>query len=494
MVSHIAGLKGDARGNQPLHTKRPLLDIGIVEIRAHARLVARARILATRDKAQVSRLYPRAGGICGNADVVDRSRVDYWRRRSHVQKDIVVRGVIRHAIAAADDCLILSDQLLQDARRPGKAKVRPVVIEVFRNVRDFRDVGGQTGGPETFGHVLNSDVMQEIDRLLVPFPAQAEVECEVALYPPVVLPVESQVVLFEIEIERAIRQRELAAGGRVSGAGARAARSPLEEVAKGVAWCGSSRRVHAIRSRTGAAEKAETTIDAGEEMVRRALMIEFSAELESVPPARPRRVALVLRVVDLAVLRQVRRQTEGGVRVRCVRESNVRRARRHVLDSALRETLTAGKLKEARAVADASLRYEVARPGARIVPTVLPVLCRHGHKCSTGDGGGTAVQCSVAVLIDEPEEEAVFVAYCPIAAAGDLLVVKIVPHDTVYKCERHRCRCRAVGDRDVLHNAGGLRIAGRNPVRPELLDRGHSRVVGERRSQSSKAGRRRGEA
>src|SRR5437899_1893611 len=224
-------------------------------------------------------------------------------------------------------------------------------------------------------------------------------------------------------------------------------------------------------------------------MVRRALMIEFPAELERMPPACPRRVALVLRVVDLAVLRQVRRQTERGVRVRCVRESNVRRARRHVLDSALRETLTAGKLKEARAVADASLRYEVARPGARIVPTILPVLRRHGHKRATGNRAG---ESAVAILIDEPEEEAVFVADSPVAPAGDLFVVKIVPHDTVYKCERHRCRCRAVGDRDVLHNAGGLRIAGGNPVRPELLDRGYSGVVGERRSQSSEAGRLRG--
>ena len=223
-------------------------------------------------------------------------------------------------------------------------------------------------------------------------------------------------------------------------------------------------------------------------------MIEFSAELESVPPARPRRVARVLRVVDLAVLRQVRRQTEGGVRVRCVRESNVRRARRHVLDSALRETLTAGKLKEARAVADASLRYEVARPGARIVPTVLPVLRRHRHKGPTGDSSSAAVQCSVAVLIDETEEEAVFVANSPVAAARDLLVVKIVPHDTVYKCERYCCRCRAVGDRDVLYSAEGLRIASGNPVWSELLDRGYSCVAGERPSQGSEAGRGRSEA
>src|SRR5205814_2484891 len=173
---------------------------------------------------------------------------------------------------------------------------------------------------------------------------------------------------------------------------------------------------------------------------------------------------------------------------------NVRRTRSHVLYGALGKTLTAGKFEKALAVAHPSLRYELGRPGASIVPTVLPVLRRHRHKGPTGDSSSAAVQCSVAVLIDETEEEAVFVANSPVAAARDLLVVKIVPHDTVYKCERHRCRCRAVGDRDVLHNARGLRIAGRNPVRPELLDRGHSRVVGERRSQSSEAGRRRGEA
>src|SRR6266566_3205743 len=188
-------------------------------------------------------------------------------------------------------------------------------------------------------------------------------------------------------------------------------------------------------------------------------MIELPAELEGMPPARPSGVALVLGVVDLAVLGQIRGQPEGGVRVGGVGERDVRRTRRHVLDGALGETLPAGKLEKALAVAHASLRYEIGRPSVSIVPTILPVLRRHSHKRAASDRGGAAVQCSVAVLIDEPEEEAVLVADGPVAAAGDLLVVKIVPDDAVYKCEGHCCRCRAIGDRDVLHRAEGLGVA-----------------------------------
>jgi len=54
--------------------------------------------------------------------------------------------------------------------------------------------------------------VQEVDGLLVPFPAEAEVESEVALHAEVVLAVKSQIVFLEIEIERTLGEGELAAG------------------------------------------------------------------------------------------------------------------------------------------------------------------------------------------------------------------------------------------------------------------------------------------
>jgi len=82
-------------------------------------------------------------------------------------------------------------------------------------------------------------VMQEVDRLLVPFPAEAEVEREVALDAPIVLTVKSQVVLLEIEIEGAIGQGKLGAYAVEGCARCRAAHSALKEVAEGVTWRGS---------------------------------------------------------------------------------------------------------------------------------------------------------------------------------------------------------------------------------------------------------------
>src|SRR5882672_6841743 len=113
-------------------------------------------------------------------------------------------------------------------------------------------------------------------------------------------------------------------------------------------------------------------------------MIKFGAKLHSMPPARPGRVALVLRVVNLAVLRQVRRQPECSVRVDGVREPNVRGTRGHVLDGALREGLAAGKLEKTFAIAHTALCYEIGRPSMRKVPAVLSVLRRHCHKRTAG--------------------------------------------------------------------------------------------------------------
>src|SRR5258708_39265749 len=85
----------------------------------------------------------------------------------------------------------------------------------------------------------------------------------------------------------------------------------------------------------GAVEEGNPAIDAGQEMVWRALVLEFPAELKRMPPACPSRVALALRVVDLAVLRQVRSQTECGVRARGVRKFHVWRPRGPAFDAAL---------------------------------------------------------------------------------------------------------------------------------------------------------------
>src|SRR5258707_7713378 len=49
LVDYITALKGDTRVDQSLHAKRPLLDVGVVEVRAHPRLAPGARIRAARN-------------------------------------------------------------------------------------------------------------------------------------------------------------------------------------------------------------------------------------------------------------------------------------------------------------------------------------------------------------------------------------------------------------------------------------------------------------
>ena len=131
-----------------------------MEIRAHARLAAPAWICATWDQAEVSRLHRGAGRICRHTNVVNRPRVNHGRGGSHIQENIVVGRIIRDAITAADDRLVFPDQLLEDAWGPGKAHIWPVIVKVFRNVRDFRHIGWRACRPEAISHILNADIVQ----------------------------------------------------------------------------------------------------------------------------------------------------------------------------------------------------------------------------------------------------------------------------------------------------------------------------------------------
>src|SRR5581483_10306901 len=213
VVAHVASLKGDTRGNHPFHAERPLLNIGIVEIGAHSSLAACARVASARNLAQIGGLHARAGKSGRHTNIKERSRVDLGGRRGNVQVDVVVGRIIGNAVAAANDSLVLAYEPLEDARRPGKADVRSEIVQVFGDVRNFRDIRRQTGLPEPVSDVLNRDVMQEIDRLLVPFPTKTQIQGEIGPNAPVVLPVEGQVVLLEVEIEWAISKGELAAAG-----------------------------------------------------------------------------------------------------------------------------------------------------------------------------------------------------------------------------------------------------------------------------------------
>ena len=220
-------------------------------------------------------------------------------------------------------------------------------------------------------------------------------------------------------------------------------------------------------------------------------MIELATELYSVTAMRPSQVALILGIVDLAVLRQVGRKPEAEVRISGVRETDVRGTRGDVGDSTLGKALAAGKLEKALAVADTNLLDEIACPLAGIIPSVLSVLSGNSHKRAAGDDAGA--QGGIAILVDKAEEEAVFGGDLPVPAADDLSIVKIISDNTIHEGEGNRDKGGAIGNRNVLHRSGRLGIARSNAVGAELLQSGHGGVAGESGCQIGKAsGSRRG--
>jgi len=221
-------------------------------------------------------------------------------------------------------------------------------------------------------------------------------------------------------------------------------------------------------------------------------MIELAPELYSVTAMRPSQVALILGIVDLAVLRQVGRKPEAEVRISGVRETDVRGASGDIGDSALRKALASGKLEKALAVADTNLLDEIACPRAGIVPPVLPVLSGNSDKRAAGDDAGA--QGGIAVLIDEAEEEAVLRGDLPVPAANDLSIIKIISDNAIHEGERYGDKGGAIGDRNVLHRSGGLGIASGNTVGTELLQSGHGGVARESSCKSGKASGSRREA
>src|SRR5258707_10661682 len=139
-------------------------------------------------------------------------------------------------------------------------------------------------------------------------------------------------------------------------------------------------------------------------------------------PENRANVALVLGIVHLAVLRQVRRQSEGRKRVCRIAKTNVGRTRGHVCDAALWESGPTCKRESCFRITDARLLHHVCRPVVRVVKTILFVMRRNRHKSAAGDRSRT--DGIIAVLVYVAHKEAIFVADLPITPAGDLSVVK----------------------------------------------------------------------
>src|ERR1700680_2091320 len=134
----------------------------------------------------------------------ERHRVHCGSTRTNIEEHVVELWIVAYAEAAADHRLVFGKE--SKTGSPGKTEHRPEVVPSFRNVghcaqaeRNRRSCDWIGVRPEGIrsGLISHATVMQKIDSLLVPLPAQPQVESEVVFNPPVVLKVSRYIFFLE---------------------------------------------------------------------------------------------------------------------------------------------------------------------------------------------------------------------------------------------------------------------------------------------------------
>src|SRR5262249_11513316 len=117
-----------------------------------------------------------------------------------------VRWLIVDAETASENGLVLSEEALPNPRSPGEPKGGSEVILVLWNLGNRGHVGGHGGIPETGCQIGNTDIVQQVNRLLEELPARTQGDGQVVLYPPIGAEVRGSILLLEVEARRAIGQ------------------------------------------------------------------------------------------------------------------------------------------------------------------------------------------------------------------------------------------------------------------------------------------------
>src|SRR5205807_317193 len=166
-----------------------------MEARGHGRVVADTGInreaagvgLRQEEREKIRPVETTAGRQGRN----ERDCIDRRRTGSHVKEYVVERGIITDAESAANDRLVIPEKSLQNPRSPGKPHDWAEVVKVFRNVWNCVLAQQQGRIPKWIGTGLlcHGPVVQQINRLLEPFPTQPQVKSQVVLHLPIILKV-----------------------------------------------------------------------------------------------------------------------------------------------------------------------------------------------------------------------------------------------------------------------------------------------------------------
>src|SRR5215467_6949553 len=204
-----------------------------------------------------------------------------WRGVRYVQINVVERRIIQKAIAAAEDRLAVTGEEPAPLWRVGKAKARPKAglggIQFWEDARRQWNVLAPEGGGR-IGLALRGQIIEQVRRLPVVGPGQAEVQGQIGENLPVIACIEERVMLAEVERRR-------------SG--------------------GDTHAIRLIGSKRLPVTEAECTVQVGEKCVRRALVGVVHTGFESVPAQHPVQVVLALPGIDDASFRKRSVQAEG---------------------------------------------------------------------------------------------------------------------------------------------------------------------------------------
>ena len=217
VVANVADFQDHLACQFMLDAQCPFLRVRLFEIVRHTRIEACARVDSPRNVAQMTATHvtsKESGARQARRSAGHRlrgshsPRIDDWRRRRHVEENVVISGVISNTVPSTNDGLLRGHT--KEMRFPGETNGGTKVFVLVRNLRDSRYGCWRRRIPERRGTglVRHRYGVEQVDRLTGKLPTQAQIDGQVVLQPPVVSRVSSNVVLLEVKFRRTIRQAQ----------------------------------------------------------------------------------------------------------------------------------------------------------------------------------------------------------------------------------------------------------------------------------------------